>query len=127
MIKIFIPVVFLISNLVLVPTSIGDDNGKFKLKGKLFSASATITAGQSSALLAEVPEGKNLVVTQYCRSDPMGTELTGSELGRVPAEFSSCTTYVPGVLFKGGQSVSCFTPFGPAFQDSVCLINGVIR
>ncbi len=126
--NIFITVAFLISNFLVVPTSLGDDAGQFKLKGKLFSASATITSGEFSALLAEVPEGKNLIVTQYCQSGFMGTLLIGSVLGRVPSNFSSaCTTYIPGVLFTGGQAISCVSLGGPVFFDRGCLINGVIR
>ena len=104
----FITIAFLIGSLVASPMAFGDDDESFQLKGKLFSASAIIPSGSSSALLAEVPEGKNLIVTQYCKNDFFGPELVGSELGRVPAEQgTACTTYVPGVLFKGGQSISC--------------------
>lgn len=126
--NILITMAFLIGSLVASPMAFGDDDESFELKGKLFSASAIIPSGSSSALLAEVPEGKKLTVTQFCKNDFFGPELVGSELGRVPAELNSaCTTYVPGVLFKGGQSISCVFLFGPAFQDLVCLINGVIQ
>jgi len=125
--NIFITVAFLIGNFLVMPTSVADDD-KFKLRGKLFSASAIIPTGSSSVLLTEVPEGKSLTVTQFCKNGGFGPDLIGSELGRVIAEFNTvCTTYVPGVLFKGGQSISCVSEFGPVFQDQVCLINGVIR
>ncbi len=127
--NIFITVAFLISNFLVMPTSLANDGADIKLRGELFSASATITVGQSSAVLTQVPEGKKLIVTQYCRGGFMGgIDLVGSVLGRVPAEFSSaCTTYIPGVLFTGGQSISCVFIFGPAFEDIACLINGVIQ
>ena len=126
--NIFITVAFLISNFLVMPTSLADNDDNVKLRGKLFSASATITAGQSSAVLTEVPEGKRLIVTQYCKTDFFGPDLFGSVLGRVPAEQNSaCTTYIPGVVFDGAQSISCVSIFGPAFQDIACLINGVIR
>ncbi len=126
--NIFITVAFLISNFLVMPTSLANDGDNIKLRGELFSASATITVGQSSAVLTEVPEGKKLIVTQYCNSGVFGIDLVGSVLGRVPAEFSSaCTTYIPGVLFTGGQSISCVFIFGPAFEDIACLINGVIQ
>lgn len=126
--NIIIASAILISSLLLVSPSLGDDdNGKFDHGGKLFSASATVPIGQVSVLLAEVPRGKNLLVTQYCR-DFFFLDLVGSELGRVPSEQnSSCTTYEPGVLFKGGQSISCITRFADAGIEMACLVNGVIR
>lgn len=120
--NIFITVAVLISNFLVVPTSLGAP------PEQLFSASATITTGQSSAVLTEVPEGTTLIVTQFCKSDVMGADLIGSVLGRVPSQQNSnCTTYIPGVVFDGAQSISCVSIFGPAFQDFACLINGVIQ
>ena len=125
---IIVAAAILIGILLIVPTTLGNDNNaRFNRDGRLFSASATLSNGQVSELLAEVPRGKDLVVTQYCK-DFFVLDLVGSELGRVPSEqTSSCTTYNPGVLFKGGQSISCVTRFVDPEIEMSCLINGVIR
>lgn len=125
--NIVITIAVLISNFLVVPTSLGDELGQATLEGNLFSASATIATGRSSAVLTRVPGGMKLIVTQFCKSSFFGPELVGSVLGRVPAEGSACTTYIPGVVFNGGESISCVSNFGPVFQDIACLINGVIR
>ncbi len=59
----------------------------------------------------------------------LAPEIYGTKLGRVPSEMNSnCTTYVPGVRFKGGQVVMCETMFArPTDFDVPCLINGIIQ
>lgn len=98
-----------------------------QLEGTVFSRSATIPAGANAAVLYDVPRKRTLIVTQYCKSTAFGPELSGSKLGRVPAGTETCTTYVPGVLFKGGQTVSCVADFPNPDMDTVCLINGVLQ
>ncbi len=114
---------FLIGSCIAASLAFGQN---IQLKGSVFSRSATIPAGASSVVLFNVPQNKKLIVTQFCSSFSMGIDLSGSKLGRVPAGPNICTTYVPGVLFKGGQSVSCVADF-MFEQDVACLINGVIK
>ena len=114
---------FLISSCIAASLAFGQD---IQLKGTVFSRSATIPAGASSAVLINIPDNKKLIVTQFCGS-PTSLELFGSKLGRVPVSSrDTCTTYVPGIRFRPGESVSCVALF--LFQqDAVCLINGVIK
>ena len=98
-----------------------------QLEGTVFSRSATIPAGANAAVLYDIPRRRTLIVTQFCKNTVFGPELSGSKLGRVPAEAETCTTYVPGVLFKGGQTVSCVADFPNPDMDTVCLINGVLQ
>ena len=125
--NVLLVVAFLTCSLLAVPTSMADNIGDFKLQGQVFSAGATIPAGESSVLLTQVPKARQLVVTQFCRSDFSSAELSGTQLGRVPAEQSgNCTNYILGVVFKNGESIFCSIKFGPAFEDIPCLINGVM-
>ena len=113
---------FLIGSYIAASLAFGQD---IQLKGAVFSKSATLPAGESSVVLYNVPQNKKLIVTQYCRRNEL--YLSGSKLGQVPANaMEDCTTYVPGVLFKPGESLICTARF--LFNDdSVCLINGVIK
>ncbi len=115
---------FLISSCIAASLAFGQD---IQLKGTVFSRSATIPGGASSAVLFNIPDNKKLIVTQFCGSPTMSLELFGSKLGRVPVSSrDTCTTYVPGIRFRPGESVSCVALF--LFeQDVVCLINGVIK
>ena len=115
---------FLIGSCIAASLAFGQD---ILLEGKVLSRSATIPAGASSAVLYEVPQNKKLIVTQFCKNSSPGPELFGSKLGRVPAGFEICTTYVPGVLFKKGETVSCVAEFPNPDFDTVCLINGVLQ
>ena len=113
---------FLIGSCIAASLAFGQN---IQLKGTVFSRSATIPAGASSVVLFNVPQNKKLIVTQFCHTFEL--QLSGSKLGRVPADaLEACTTYVPGVLFKPGESLSCTARF--LFQeDTSCLINGVIK
>lgn len=108
------------------PLAIGQEDHSHLLEGRVFSASANIVAGTASVVIYEIPAKRTLIVTQFCKGF-MGPELSGSKLGRVPSEsISNCTTYVPGVRFKGGQAVVCESFFINEI-DVPCLINGVIQ
>lgn len=97
------------------------------LAASIFSAGATILAGSGQATLAQIPAGGALIVTQYCQSGgDFGPLLTGSTFGVVPSGGQSqgnCTSYTPGVLLRGEQTVSCVSTF-PGFGDTYCMITG---
>ncbi len=115
---------FLIGSCIAASLAFGQN---IQLEGKVFSMSATIPAGALSAVIYNVPKNRKLIVTQFCKNSFPGPELFGSKLGRVPAEGGICTTYVPGVVFKQRETVSCVTDFPSADFDGVCLINGVLQ
>jgi outer membrane receptor protein involved in Fe transport len=94
----------------------------------IFSASATITSGSTEVALAEIPQGQSFILTQYCRSGGgagFGPELRGSAFGVIPSGVSEggCTTYSPGILLRGGQSILCASAF-PVFDSASCMITG---
>jgi hypothetical protein len=121
-----ITIAFLIGSCIAASLAFGQDHN-ILLEGTVFSKSATIPPGTSSAVLFDIPGKRKLIVTQFCRN-LVFLELSGSKLGRVPAEMGvTCQTYVPGVLFKWGQSVICEATFSNAEFDGVCLINGVLQ
>jgi hypothetical protein len=96
----------------------------------LFSASATITGAASEVVIMQIADGQNFVLTQYCRSGAgpgFAPELHGSSFGVIPAGVleGGCTTYVPGVLLRGGQSLSCSVAFPGGGPEGVsCMITG---
>ena len=118
---------FLAGTCISTPVAMAEGDQIIHLEGTVFSRSATIPAGTSSAVLYEVHRTRILIVTQFCKNNVFGPELVGSKLGRVPAGTDTCTTYVPGVQFKGRQTISCVADFPNPDMDVTCLINGVLQ
>ena len=97
------------------------------LAASIFSAGATILAGSVQATLMQIPPGGAVIVTQYCQSGgDFGPQLQGSTFGVVPSGGNgqgNCTSYTPGVLLRGEQTVSCISAF-MGFGDTYCMITG---
>jgi hypothetical protein len=98
-----------------------------ELAASIFSAGGTILAGSGQATLLQIPAGGAVIVTQYCQSGgDFGPLLQGSVFGVIPSGGSqqgNCTSYTPGVLLRGEQTVSCVSTF-PGFGDTYCMITG---
>lgn len=102
------------------------------------SEAATLPMTQTTVEIYRVPVGNTLVMTQACIEGDgtgFGPSIVGSELGPVPGGAAgagglpseACTNYSLGVVFQGGETISCSAgEFGSA-TDSVCLINGVLQ
>ena len=129
--KAFTAFICVIVTFGLAQPSSAFDIGRRSSEEKVFSAAATITAPSASAFLAEIPEGKAYLVTQYCTSAAFGPVLVGSSFGALVNDSDSggCTAYTPGVLLQGGQTLSCVSQFGPPSPDFdiQCLVTGFIR
>jgi hypothetical protein len=98
------------------------------LAAQIFSISVAITSGGSQADVAQIPEGQVFILTQYCRTSSgpgFGPVLQGSTFGVIPSAGGdqACTTYTPGVLLRGAQTISCSTLF-QVFEDAYCMITG---
>lgn len=112
----------------LISPSSADDNKRRIWKGQVFSAGAMIPAGGTAAVLAEIAGGRKFLLTQYCQTGgDFGPQLVGSSFGVVAKKYGNCTEYTPGVLLKGGQTLSCVSPYEGVYEDTACLITGYLR
>ena len=99
----------------------------------LFSASVTIggMGGEPQGVLANIPAGQTFILTQFCVGGNGGPgfnpALRGSSFGGIPSSSQGgCTSYSPGVLLKGEQSISCSLTMS-SFEGIPCMITGYKR
>jgi hypothetical protein len=99
-------------------------------RSEIVTRSVSVAPGTTEVLF-EVPAGRSYLVRQVCEGDEINvfTDVVGSELG-VVAKGKGCQEYIPGILFVGGETISCVsseTGFPGTFPPGTCLITGTLK
>ena len=102
------------------------------LSGTVVSASTNLPPSPGSVTVFTTPEVGFFILTQFCAGGGIIADLTfsGSTFGKVPIPtFASnfCTSYIPGIAFPQGETLSCTTRF-PSDPDTptACMVTGVL-